>query len=148
MVFGSGGALLQKLNRDTFKCAFKCSEITVKGQAREVFKAPFVKRLQVTPLQPKQWPFDCSVCLFCSLKRLRLRSPAMHFLDKWFLGSASFILSLCGSQPSLSCPGPHHRQRQSIQKGPPHSPEGRGDPRTRRGVMFVLPVNDFSGFVV
>ena len=22
--FGSGGALLQKLNRDTFKCAFKC----------------------------------------------------------------------------------------------------------------------------
>ena len=38
MVFGSGGALLQKLNRDTFKCAFKCSEITVNGQAREVFK--------------------------------------------------------------------------------------------------------------
>ena len=40
MVFGSGGALLQKLNRDTFKCAFKCSEITVKGEAREVFKEP------------------------------------------------------------------------------------------------------------
>lgn len=38
MVFGSGGALLQKLNRDTFKCAFKCSEITVNGQTREVFK--------------------------------------------------------------------------------------------------------------
>ena len=28
LVFGSGGALLQKLNRDTQKCAFKCSEIT------------------------------------------------------------------------------------------------------------------------
>lgn len=26
LAFGSGGALLQKLNRDTFKCAFKCSE--------------------------------------------------------------------------------------------------------------------------
>ena len=39
MVFGSGGALLQKLNRDTFKCAFKCSEITVNGVARVVFKA-------------------------------------------------------------------------------------------------------------
>eukprot|EP00913_Durusdinium_trenchii_P011453 g10754.t1 len=39
MVFGSGGALLQKLNRDTFKCAFKCSEITVNGKANEVFKA-------------------------------------------------------------------------------------------------------------
>jgi nicotinic acid phosphoribosyltransferase len=28
LAFGSGGALLQKLNRDTQKCAFKCSEIT------------------------------------------------------------------------------------------------------------------------
>eukprot|EP00434_Breviolum_minutum_P036778 symbB.v1.2.032601.t1/scaffold3933.1/size58575/11 len=44
MVFGSGGALLQKLNRDTFKCAFKCSEITVKGQAREVFKDPITDK--------------------------------------------------------------------------------------------------------
>merc|ERR1719399_883716 len=40
MVFGSGGALLQKVNRDTFKCAFKCSEITVSGTTREVFKDP------------------------------------------------------------------------------------------------------------
>merc|ERR1711971_1345079 len=39
-VFGSGGALLQKVNRDTFKCAFKCSEITIGGQSREVFKDP------------------------------------------------------------------------------------------------------------
>lgn len=38
--FGSGGALLQKVNRDTFKCAFKCSEITVNGTSREVFKDP------------------------------------------------------------------------------------------------------------
>jgi len=38
--FGSGGALLQKVNRDTFKCAFKCSEITINGKAREVFKDP------------------------------------------------------------------------------------------------------------
>merc|ERR1712139_374212 len=40
MVFGSGGALLQKLNRDTFKCAFKCAEITIKGEKRDVFKDP------------------------------------------------------------------------------------------------------------
>jgi nicotinamide phosphoribosyltransferase len=40
IAFGSGGALLQKVNRDTFKCAFKCSEITIKGQSREVFKDP------------------------------------------------------------------------------------------------------------
>lgn len=40
IVFGSGGALLQKVNRDTFKCAFKCSEITINGATREVFKDP------------------------------------------------------------------------------------------------------------
>jgi len=40
LAFGSGGALLQKVNRDTFKCAFKCSEITINGKAREVFKDP------------------------------------------------------------------------------------------------------------
>jgi len=40
ITFGSGGSLLQKVNRDTFKVAFKCSEITVNGEAREVFKDP------------------------------------------------------------------------------------------------------------
>mmetsp|Transcript_57973 Transcript_57973/g.101581 ORF Transcript_57973/g.101581 Transcript_57973/m.101581 type:complete len:659 (+) Transcript_57973:82-2058(+) len=40
LVFGSGGALLQRLDRDTFKCAFKCSEIVVNGEARPVFKDP------------------------------------------------------------------------------------------------------------
>jgi nicotinamide phosphoribosyltransferase len=38
--FGSGGGLLQKLNRDTQKCAFKCSSIVVDGKARDVFKDP------------------------------------------------------------------------------------------------------------
>jgi len=40
VAFGSGGALLQRLDRDTFKCAFKCSEITVNGAPRPVFKDP------------------------------------------------------------------------------------------------------------
>ncbi|XP_071961446.1 nicotinamide phosphoribosyltransferase-like [Antedon mediterranea] len=40
IVFGSGGALLQKLNRDTQKCAFKCSYAEVDGTARNVFKQP------------------------------------------------------------------------------------------------------------
>jgi nicotinamide phosphoribosyltransferase len=38
--FGSGGALLQKMNRDTLKFAFKCSSITVKGEERDVYKDP------------------------------------------------------------------------------------------------------------
>jgi len=41
ITFGSGGALLQKVNRDTFKVAFKCAEIILEGgEAREVFKDP------------------------------------------------------------------------------------------------------------
>jgi len=32
LVFGSGGALLQKLNRDTLKCAYKCSFAVVDGK--------------------------------------------------------------------------------------------------------------------
>ncbi|KER33807.1 hypothetical protein T265_00471 [Opisthorchis viverrini] len=40
VAFGSGGALLQQLNRDTQKCAFKCSHAVVNGQPADVFKHP------------------------------------------------------------------------------------------------------------
>jgi nicotinamide phosphoribosyltransferase len=40
IAFGSGGGLLQKLNRDTQKFAFKCSSATVDGVERDVFKQP------------------------------------------------------------------------------------------------------------
>jgi nicotinamide phosphoribosyltransferase len=40
ITFGMGGALLQQLNRDTQKFAFKCSNVTVNGQDRDVFKDP------------------------------------------------------------------------------------------------------------
>jgi nicotinamide phosphoribosyltransferase len=40
LAFGSGGGLLQKLNRDTLKFAFKCSSATVNGEERDVFKQP------------------------------------------------------------------------------------------------------------
>jgi nicotinamide phosphoribosyltransferase len=38
--FGMGGALLQQLDRDTQKFAFKCSEATVAGKSVRVFKDP------------------------------------------------------------------------------------------------------------
>jgi nicotinamide phosphoribosyltransferase len=44
LVYGSGGALLQRLDRDTQKCAFKCCEITVNGQKRNVFKDPITDK--------------------------------------------------------------------------------------------------------
>lgn len=40
IAFGSGGGLLQKLNRDTQKFAFKCSSILVGDEERDVFKQP------------------------------------------------------------------------------------------------------------
>jgi nicotinamide phosphoribosyltransferase len=40
VAFGMGGALLQKLNRDTLKFAFKLSNITIDGQSHPVFKDP------------------------------------------------------------------------------------------------------------
>jgi nicotinamide phosphoribosyltransferase len=40
IAFGSGGGLLQKLNRDTLKFAFKCSSATIHGTEHDVFKQP------------------------------------------------------------------------------------------------------------
>lgn len=40
IAFGSGGGLLQKVNRDTQKFAFKCSSARIYDQDREVFKQP------------------------------------------------------------------------------------------------------------
>lgn len=40
IVFGMGGALLQKIDRDTQKFAFKCSSITIDGIQRDVKKNP------------------------------------------------------------------------------------------------------------
>jgi nicotinamide phosphoribosyltransferase len=40
ITFGMGGALLQQLNRDTQKFAFKTSNVTIDGEDRPVFKDP------------------------------------------------------------------------------------------------------------
>lgn len=40
IAFGSGGALLQKWNRDTSKYAYKASYVIVDGEERDVFKDP------------------------------------------------------------------------------------------------------------
>jgi nicotinamide phosphoribosyltransferase len=40
ITFGMGGALLQKVHRDTQEFAFKCSAVVVDGIARDVYKAP------------------------------------------------------------------------------------------------------------
>jgi len=44
LAFGSGGGLLQKMDRDTCKCAYKCSWIEVDGVARDVSKNPITDR--------------------------------------------------------------------------------------------------------
>jgi nicotinamide phosphoribosyltransferase len=40
IAFGSGGALLQQLNRDTNMFAIKCSNATINGIERDVYKSP------------------------------------------------------------------------------------------------------------
>ncbi len=40
IAFGSGGGLLQKLNRDTSKYAFKCSSVEIDRVRRDVYKDP------------------------------------------------------------------------------------------------------------
>lgn len=40
IAFGMGGALLQKGDRDTMKCAYKCSSAIVDGKQQDVFKDP------------------------------------------------------------------------------------------------------------
>ncbi|MCL5430542.1 MAG: nicotinate phosphoribosyltransferase [Candidatus Marsarchaeota archaeon] len=40
IAFGMGGALLQKVNRDTLKMAFKCSSDVIDGVQHDVFKQP------------------------------------------------------------------------------------------------------------
>ena len=68
LTFGMGGALLQQLNRDTQKFAFKCSSITVNGQDHDVFKDPVDGHDKAS-------------------KRGRL---ALHFKGgKWFTGRSS-----------------------------------------------------------
>lgn len=54
IAFGMGGALLQKLDRDTLKYAMKCSALTINGEWVDVYKDPITdhgkksKRGQVT----------------------------------------------------------------------------------------------------
>lgn len=48
VAFGSGGGLLQKMNRDTQRFAFKCSEVIVNGHNRDVFKDPITDQGKVS----------------------------------------------------------------------------------------------------
>ena len=41
--FGMGGGLLQKVNRDTLRCAFKCSNRVTKGGSTGLVSAPVMK---------------------------------------------------------------------------------------------------------
>lgn len=48
LAFGMGGALLQKMDRDTLSFAFKCSAVRVNGEWRDVFKDPTTDSAKVS----------------------------------------------------------------------------------------------------
>ncbi len=50
VAFGMGGGLLQKLNRDSQRFAFKCSNITIRGEERGVFKDPITDSGKVSKI--------------------------------------------------------------------------------------------------
>jgi len=80
IAFGMGGALLQQLNRDTQKFAFKCSAAEVNGQWRPVFKDPITdpgknsKKGRLALVEPKPGEFqtleEVNVDAFASNDRL------------------------------------------------------------------------------
>lgn len=44
IAFGMGGALLQKVNRDTLKMAYKCSAMQIAGEWKDVYKDPITDK--------------------------------------------------------------------------------------------------------
>ncbi|XP_076469668.1 nicotinamide phosphoribosyltransferase-like [Babylonia areolata] len=48
LTFGSGGALLQRLDRDTQKCAYKCSYAVIDGKEVNVFKDPITDKAKTS----------------------------------------------------------------------------------------------------
>jgi len=48
VAMGMGGALLQKLDRDTFKWAMKCSAVCINGEWRNVFKDPVTDKGKIS----------------------------------------------------------------------------------------------------
>ena len=67
IAFGQGGGSLQKLNRDTFQMAIKCSLVKVNGQYRDVFKDPITdsgkisKKGRVDLIQTRTFGSDSNV---------------------------------------------------------------------------------------
>lgn len=59
LAFGSGGGLLQDVNRDTQKFAFKCSEVTLERLAAHGNSPAFVERREVSK-SPKTAPWKSS----------------------------------------------------------------------------------------
>jgi len=48
VAFGMGGGLLQKLDRDTQKFAFKCSSVVTNGKQEDVYKNPISDRGKIS----------------------------------------------------------------------------------------------------
>ena len=55
IAFGSGGGLLQKLNRDTQRFKFMCSQVVVAGETRDVFKNPATDRTDARSPGVSNW---------------------------------------------------------------------------------------------
>ena len=66
LVFGMGGGLLQKINRDTQKNAFKCSaNQTLDGKWHDVFKDPIDgSKKSKAGMYIYRWMYGWDVCMY------------------------------------------------------------------------------------
>ena len=74
IAFGSGGGLLQKVNRDTCRFAFKCSSVTTNGEQIDVYKQPIddpgknSKKGKMKLVLDKGWhDYDCKLERFITV---------------------------------------------------------------------------------
>ena len=134
VAFGSGGALLQKLNRDTQKCAFKCCEAIVNGEARNVFKVwhPLAAKPKSPPPSLTHIPWAKAHGAHNSAAASAHVARAAEPTDV----ARARAPSRRPGRHDARHTGPDHRQGQAVEEGAAEAGQGRRqlqDPHGGRG---------------
>lgn len=93
IAFGSGGALLQKLNRDTLKFAFKCCAVVVCGEEREVYKQPIDEPFKASK-RGRQMLTKNEKGVWCTIAAEGNKSIFNHLRPVFLNGAATHLQTL------------------------------------------------------
>jgi len=109
VAFGSGGSLLQKMHRDTQKCAYKCSFATVAGENRDVYKEPVTDKAKKSKKGTKyHHPLLSYASLLACPLLLAPLLPALPIHSVCASRPSSLRLTPNGFDESASFPSPSH----------------------------------------